>query len=187
MKRASLICLMIFCVQAFSFGQIYRCEGEAPNGGVPMSLHFVDYADYSYLLYIGGVSFFLNEDNIAQLRAILEKFSGWEEIAINEGVSLTKTIGAVNCGEYHRGHSFNKSPVSIYFVFTGGPALPGAAGGETLEPEYSLFVDPSVDTLVPFNLTRDQAEEFLAALSPEKLAEARDAYERQKALEALFN
>jgi hypothetical protein len=50
----------------------------------------------------------------------------------------------------------------------------------------SLFIDTSLDRIVPFHLSSETVQDILDALSPEKIAEARAAYERQKALEDMF-
>jgi hypothetical protein len=44
-----------------------------------------------------------------------------------------------------------------------------------------------VDKIAPFRLSSKQVQELLDALAPDKLAEARKAYEEQRALEDLFN
>lgn len=168
---------------ALSFGQIYRCEGEGKSGPVTVSLHFVEYADYRYLLLIDGVSVFLDEENITRLQAVLEKFSTWESIAAEGQVTLTKTIDSITFASFHYSHTFFKEPVVFYFVFTGST--------ETAELDnptrYFLFVDTTLDRILPFRLSSQTAAEFLEALSPEKLAASWESYRQQKALEALFN
>jgi hypothetical protein len=188
MKKALFIVPLLF-VSVLSFGQIYRGQGDGKNGTVAMSLHFVEYVDYRYLLFVDGISIFLNEENIDQLKAVMEKFTAWETTALNEQISLTKTIDSIRFEEFHYNHTFFKEPLVFYFVFTGGP-LPGEAIRSDLEvPQfvYTLFIDTSFDALGSFRLSHDAIVEFLEALSLEHLEEALETYERQKALEELFN
>jgi hypothetical protein len=188
--RKTLLVFLLVLVPVLSFGQIYRGKGEGKNGSFPILLHFVDYSKYRYLFSIEGVSIFLDEENIVQLRAVLEKFMAWETMAATERISLTKTIGSIRFGEFHYNHTFFREPLSFYFVFTGPPGLAGAVQGDAETPEqfvYTLFIDTSFDPIGSFRLSRETVEEFLEALSLEHLEETLEAYERQKALEELFN
>jgi hypothetical protein len=51
---------------------------------------------------------------------------------------------------------------------------------------YTLFVDTTLDRITPFRLSSITVHDMRAALSPEKLLEAWDAYEQQRALEGMF-
>jgi hypothetical protein len=190
MKKALLVSLLVL-VTVLSFGQIYRGEGNGKNGSFPISLHFVDYINYRYLLYIENVSIFLDEENIVQLRAVLEKFISWETVAATEQLSLTKTIDSIRFGEFHYNHTFFKEPLTFYFVFTGPLRSAGTVvQSDTEIPEqfvYTLFIDTTFDTIGSFRLSRETVEQFLEALSLEHLEETLEAYEQQKALEELFN
>jgi len=183
MKKPFLLCFLLAVIVSFSFGQIYRCEADGKNGPMIVALHFVDYGNYQYLLYTEELSVFLDEENIAQLRDTLEKFGNWETMAQNEQILLTKTIDSITFTSYYYNRSFFREQAIFYFIFTGGPVESTSDVQETL---YTLFVDTSLDKLVPFRLSSNQVREFLEALSPEKLAEAREAYERRKALEQMF-
>ncbi|MDR2471080.1 MAG: hypothetical protein LBD09_03090 [Treponema sp.] len=186
MKKTAIVFFLAWVLTASAWGQIFRCDGEGRQGRVSLTLQFVDYADYHYVLYIEGVSIFLDEENIGQLRAVLDKFGAWVTIAQNEQVSLTKTIGTVRGGEYHHNHTFVKKPLPLYFVFAGGPEFAAPPDSEERRAVYTLFIDSGLDVVSPFRLSREQAEAFLASLTPDKLAEARAVYDRQKALEELF-
>jgi hypothetical protein len=198
MKKYFLFCFLALCAVSFSFAQIYRGEAEIKNGTAAFSLNYVEYTGYQCLLFIDGVSIFLDEDNMARLEAILEKYIEWEEIAEAEQISLTKTIDSITFSSFHYNHTFFKEPLIFYFVFTGGPekisgAVTSEGGGENtgnsagpVPTRYTLFVDTTLDRITPFRLGSKTIKEMQLALSPEKLAEARDAYERQKALEELF-
>jgi len=185
MKKVFLLCLLLFAAASFSFGQIYRCEAEGKNGPMIVALHFVDYGNYQYLLYTEELSVFLDEENIAQLMMTLEKFGSWETVAQDGQVSLTKTIDSITFTSYYYNRSFIREPAIFYFIFIGGPVEGSAASG-VQETRYTLFVDTNLDKLVPFRLSSNQVREFLDALSPEKLAEAREAYAQRKALEQMF-
>ena len=208
MKKGLLFCFLALCVVSGSFAQIYRGEAEGKEGTAPFSVHFIEYADYRYFFYINGISIFMNEDTIARLKAVLEKYNAWETLAAGE-ISLTKTIDAVTFTGFHYNNTFFNEPLVFYFVFTGGPlersGTAKAAGGAVL-PEggavppaggavsggapaawYTLFVDTNIDAISPFRLSSKTVQELLDALSPENLTEARNAYERQRALEDLFN
>jgi hypothetical protein len=189
MKKALLVSLLVL-VSVLSFGQIYRGEGNGKNGSFPISLHFVDYINYRYLFSIEGVSIFLDEENIVQLRAVLEKFMTWETMAATEQLSLTKTIDTIRFGEFHYNHTFFKEPLSFYFVFTGPLRSAGAVQKDAETPEqfvYTLFIDTTFDPIGSFRLSSETVAEFLEALSLEHLEETLEAYERQKALEESFN
>ena len=200
MKKIPMLCFLMFCTVSLSFAQIFKGEGEVKGGVVRFSLHYVEYADYRYLLYIDGVSIFIEEDKIIRLGAILEKFAEWEEMAEAGQISLTKTIDSISFSSFHFNHTFFKESLVFYFVFTGGPveAAGGFGGGNTETNEgtaagpeapltrYTLFVDTTLDRIVPFRLSSKTVREMQAALIPEKLTEAFNAYERQKALEEMF-
>jgi len=177
------LCVLFFCTVSISFAQIYRGEGETKNGTVAFRLNFVEYTGYSCLFYIDGTSIFLDEDNITQFETVLEKFIAWEEMAEEEQITLTKTIDSVTFTSFHYNYTFFKEPVTFYFVFTGGPV---ENTGEEQETRYTLYIDTTLDRIVPFRLSSKTVEEMYLALSPEKLTEARDAYERQRALEEMF-
>ncbi|MDR2313618.1 MAG: hypothetical protein LBE02_03715 [Spirochaetaceae bacterium] len=194
MKKKLLAGVLAFFVSTLSFGQIFRCTGELKNGVTPVSLHFVEYLQFRYLLLVGEVSIFLEEPHIDQLRMILEKFETWEALAREGQISLTKTIDSVKFSEFHYNHTFFKEPLTFYFIFTGGPADPdradpAAADGVKTVPraKYNLYVDTTLDAAAPFRLSRETVREVLQALSPEHLAESRAVYEQQRALENLFN
>jgi hypothetical protein len=162
-----------------SFGQIYRCEAEGKSGNMIVSLHFLDYANYSYMLYTENVSIFLDKDNLDQLKAVLEKFKEWEVLAREGQMTITKTIDSIAFTSFYSNRSFFREPAFFYFIFTGTIL-------ETTST-YTLFIDTSVDKIAPFRLSSKQVQELLDVLAPEKLAEAREAYEQQRALEELFN
>ena len=187
MKKPCLAAVFLLAA-SFSFGQIYRGEGEGKGGPAAVSLHFVDYADYRYLLLVDGVSVFMEETALDRLKAILEKFRAWEAVAAGSRTALTKTIDSITFNSFHYSHAFFREPLVFYFVFTGGPiaAAPPNSAEET-PAKYTLFVDTTLDRIAPFRLSSEAAAELLEALSPEKLAEAREAWERQKALEESFN
>ncbi|MDR2211818.1 MAG: hypothetical protein LBO65_10215 [Spirochaetaceae bacterium] len=196
MKRNLLAGILAFLVSTLSFGQIFRCTGEVQNGTAPISLHFTDYLQFKYLLLVEGVSIFLEETQIDQLRSILEKFKTWEALAREGQISLTKTIDSLKFSGFHYNHTFFKEPLTFYFVFTGGPSgvrpgkppVPeGTETGEAPQTRYDLYVDTTLEALSPFRLGGEAVEKFLEALSPEHLAESLEAYEQQKALENLFN
>jgi hypothetical protein len=184
LKKVLLLCLALGFSSALS-AQIFRGEGEVKNAAVSLSFHYVDYSGYRYLLYIDEVSVFLTEDHVSGLRGILEKFEAWKTLAEAEQVTLTKTIDTITTGEFHYSHTFFKEPLSFYFVFTGGPVT--AALGAEPAAVYTLFVDTTLERIVPFRLSAETVRSFLDALTPEHLEEAREAYEQQKALEELFN
>ena len=202
MKKILIVCIMIITAASFSFAQIYIGEGEGRNGTVRISLHYVDYANYNYLFRIDEVSVFMDEDNIASLKDALEKFCEWEALAISEQAVITRTISSISFSSYHFDHVFFNQPLVFYLVFTGGPVRQrGVSGaflrqasseddieeeGETPPMIYSLFIDTSADRITPFRISSNDVEELLFALSPENLAEAWLAYERQRALEDLF-
>ncbi|MCL1815751.1 MAG: hypothetical protein FWG27_08050 [Treponema sp.] len=188
-KKIFLLCFLLLCT--LSFAQIYRGEGEGKNGTIPVSLHFVEYDGSQYLFYINGVSIFMNEDHIIHLKMMLEKYSDWETLAAGEQILLTKTLDSIDFAVFHFNNTFFREPLTLYFVFTGGPAerpteLAGGMSGETPAARYMLFVDSSLEIIASFRLSSATVQELLDALSPEKLADARDAYERQKALEEMF-
>ncbi|MDR2663718.1 MAG: hypothetical protein LBC31_12050 [Treponema sp.] len=184
-KKVPLLCLLALWLSAAGFAQIFRGEGEAKNAALSFSFHYVDYSSYRYLLYIDGVSVFLTEDHVSRLRGILDKFEAWKTQAEAEQAALTKTIDTITTGEFHYSHTFFREPLSFYFVFTGGPvtAVPGADPSAV----YALFVDTTLDRIAPFRLSAETVRSFRDALTLEHLEEAREAYERQKALEELFN
>jgi len=184
-KKNLFVCLLLFAVAALSFAQIYRCEAEGKNGPLIIALHFVDYGNYQYLLYTEELSIFLDEENIAQLKTILEKFGTWEIVAREGQVALTKTIDSITFTSYYYARSFVREPVNFYFIFTGGP-IESVRPSDVQETNYTLFVDTSLDKMVPFRLSPNQVQEFLDALGPERLAEARETYEQRKALELMF-
>jgi hypothetical protein len=201
MKKTMLFCLLALFSVSLSFAQIYRGEGDGKNGTVAFSLYFVEYTDFRYLLNIGGVSVFLDDDNITKLKAVLEKFGVWETLAAGEQISLTKTIDSITFKSFHFNRTFFKEPVIFYFVFSGGPletAGGAVSGGKTPEypagnqgsspaVRYTLFIDTTLEQIPQFRLSSKTVQELLGTLAPEKLAEARKAYERQKALEERFN
>ena len=182
MKKNALA-LVLALTAAAAFGQMYRTEGESKNGPVSLSLHVVEYTDYHYLLLVDNVSIFVDEDTILHLAAVLEKFAAWEAIAAENRATLTKTIDSITFTSFHYSHTFFREPVIFYFVFTGGPLTPE---GES-ETRYTLYIDTTLDRITPFRLSSAAARELLEALAPEKRAEARETWERQKALENLFN
>jgi hypothetical protein len=200
LQKIFTVCLL--AVTPVSFAQIYRGEAEAGNEAIVISIHFVEYGDYRYLFHINGVSIFLDEDNIAQLKAALEKFGAWEAIATEGQISLTRTIDSITFTSFHFNRIFFRETLIFYFVFTGGPAvLPGPprqavaddaegnsdASGDPPPARYTLFVDTTLEAIPPFRLSSKGVQELLDALSPEKLADAQEIYERQRALEELFN
>ena len=201
-KKIPLLCFFLLCTASLSFSQIYRGEAETKTGAVSFSLHYVDYTGYRSLLHIDGVSIFLDEDNIIQLETILEKFISWEEMAEAEQINLTKTIDSITFTSFNYSHTFFKEPLIFYFVFTGGSLqspedFAEAAGnhgdpentdtsGETPPTRYTLYIDTTLDRIAPFRLTSKTIKEMHLALSPEKLTESWDAYERQRALEEMF-
>jgi len=204
-KKIPALCFFLLWVIPLSFAQIYRGEGETKNGTAGFSLYYVEYTGYRCIFYINGVSVFLDEDNIAQLKAVLDKFITWEELANAEQISLTKTIDSISFTSFHFNRTFFKEPLSFYFVFTGGPvetagstaAKQGNAadnensensdsGGDAPAARYTLYIDTTLDRIEPFRLSSKTVREMQLALSPEKLSEAWDAYERQKALEEMF-
>ena len=176
----------MLCAVSLSFAQIYRGEGTTKDGTVVFSLNFVELSGHQYLLFIDGVSVFLDDDNIAQLGAILEKFIAWEEIAMEEQISLTKTIDSITFARFHYSNTFFREPVIFYFVFTGRPQIAGESTGDTKETRYTLFIDTTLDRIVPFRLSSKTIREMQLALTPEKLNEALEAYKRQRALEEMF-
>jgi hypothetical protein len=182
-KKVLLLWLLALYVSAAAPAQIFRGQGEVKNAAVSLSFHYVDYSDYRYLLYIDEVSVFLTEEHVSRLREILEKFEVWKTQAEAEQAALTKTIDTITTGEFHYSHTFFKEPLSFYFVFTGGPA---AAKSGTEAAVYTLFVDTTLERIAPFRLSAETVRSFREALTPEHLEEAREAYERQKALEELF-
>ncbi|MDR2470696.1 MAG: hypothetical protein LBD09_01125 [Treponema sp.] len=181
--KKPLLAAVFLLAASLSFGQIYRGEGEGKGGPVAFSLHFVEYAGYRYLLLIDGVSVFMEEAALGRLEAILEKFRAWEAIAAESRAALTKTIDSITFDSFHYSHAFFREPLVFYFVFTGGPL---AAAAEETPVGYTLFIDTTLDRIAPFRLSSEAAAELLEALSPEHLAEAREAWEQQKALEDLF-
>lgn len=194
-KKIPAFCFLLLCIVSVSFAQIFRGEGEIKDGRVSFSLHYVEYADYRYLLYIDGVSIFIEKDQLVRLEAVLEKFTEWEEMAKTEQISLTKTIDSIPFSSFYYNHTFFKEPVIFYFVFTGGPpGTPGSgtrtegttANSETPPARYLLFIDTTLERITPFRLASKTVEEMLAAITTEKLREALDAYEQQKALEEMF-
>ncbi|MDR2073615.1 MAG: hypothetical protein LBP60_09325 [Spirochaetaceae bacterium] len=191
MKKKLLAGVLVFFVSTLSFGQIFRCTGELKSGTIPVSLHFVEYLQFRYLLLVGEVSIFLEESHIDQLRMILDKFETWETLAREGQIALTKTIDSVKFSEFHYNHTFFKEPLTFYFVFTGGPEQADSAAASNTEtvPQatYNLYIDTTLEVVVPFRLSRETVREYLKALSPEHLAESRDVYEQQKALKDLFN
>ena len=202
MKKILIVCIMIITIASFSFAQIYIGEGEGRDGIVRISLHYVDYAAYNYLFRIDGVSVFMDEDNITSLKDALEKFCEWEALAIFEQASITRTISSISFSSYHYDHVFFNQPLVFYLVFTGGPLRQTGSRGaflrqtsseDNIEDEdeappmiYSLFIDSSLERIPPFRISSNDVEELLFALSPENLAEAWLAHERQRALEDLF-
>ena len=201
MKKNLALCFLLVYTISLSFAQIFRGEGETKNGTSVFSIHFVEYTGYKYLFHIDGVSIFLDEDNMVKLETVLEKFTEWEETAKNEQIALTKTIDSITFSNFHYSHTFFKEPLILYFVFTGGPVetanSPAVSGfsaeenteknGEAPATRYTLYVDTTLERITPFRLDSKTVQEMLFALSPEKLTEAWDAYERQRALEEMFN
>jgi len=179
MKKLTLFCFFLACTVSLSFGQIYRGDAETKNGTIDFSFNFVEHTEYRYLLYIDGVSIFMDEDNIAGFKAILEKFIEWEEIAGTERINLTKTIDSITFSLFYFSRTFFKEPLKFYFVFTGGP-------DDTKPARYTLFIDTTLDKIVPFRLSSKTVRELQLALSPEKLKEALESYEQQRALEDMF-
>jgi hypothetical protein len=182
MKKLLVMCLLLYAAVPFSFGQIYRCEADGKAGPMIIALHFVDYGNYQYILYTEESVVFMDEDNLTQLREILEKYNAWKKLAADGRVTVTKTIDFITFTSYYQNRVFVKDPAVFYFVFTGGVVEPASAG----ETRYTLFVDTNLEKIKPFRLSSEQVQDFLAALLPEKLAEARDAYMERKALEELF-
>ncbi|MCL1928409.1 MAG: hypothetical protein FWG07_06435 [Treponema sp.] len=189
MKKILVLCFLVFSTVFHSFAQIYKDEGITRNGTVSFSLHYIEYTDYRYLLYIDGVSIFIKEDQIAHLEAILEKFVEWEEMAAAEQISLTKTIDSITFTSFHFNHTFFRQPIIFYFVFTGGPIEPSEDITDTEIPptRYTLFIDTTLEKIIPFRLSSKTIQDMQAALTPEKLSEAWDTYENQKALEEMFH
>ena len=201
MKKPLALCFLLVCTVSLSFAQIFRGEGETRNGTVSFSIHFVEYTGYKYLFHINGVSIFLDDDNMVKLETVLEKFAEWEEMAGNENISITKTIDSITFSNFHYSHTFFKEPLILYFIFTGGPvetvSSPAASGPfteesaensrEITETHYTLYIDTTLDKITPFRLDSKTIQEMLFALSPDKLMEAREAYERQRALGEMFN
>ena len=185
MKKIFLLCFLVFCTACFSFAQIYKGEGTTKNGTVNFSLHYIDLTGYRCLFFIDGVSIFMDEDNIIRLEAILEKFAEWEAMAEAENISLTKTIDSITFTGFHHSYTFFREPLIIYFVFSSGAGISENAG-ESGSGRYTLFIDTTMEKIVPFRLSSQTAEEMRLALSPEKLSEAWDAYEKQRALEEMF-
>jgi hypothetical protein len=182
MKRFFLQCLLLSIVTSFSFGQIYRCEVDGKAGPMIIALHFVDYGNYQYVLYTEEAVIFMEEDNLTQIRDILEKYTAWKTLAQNGRVTVTKTIDFITFTGYYQNRALVREPAVFYFVFTGGPVDSSAAA----ETRYALFVDTNLEKIKPFRLSSEQVQEFLAALLPEKLAEARETYLERRALEELF-
>ena len=176
MKKFLTFWFLLLCAVSLSFAQIYKGEVETRNGKSGFSLHYVEYAEYRFLLYIDGVSIFIEEDQLTRLEAILEKFAEWEALAAAEHINLTKTIDSITFSSFHFNHTFFKEPLVFYFVFT----------GETPSARYSLFIDTSLERITPFRLSSNTVREMQDALTQEKLSEAWDAYENQKALEEMF-
>ena len=189
MKKNLVLCFLVFNTVFLSFAQICKGEGETKNGTISFSLHYVEYADYRYLLYIDGVSIFIEEDQITGLEAILDKFVEWEEIADAEQIALTKTIDSITFTSFHFSHTFFRQPVIFYFVFTGGPVESSGNIKDTEIPStrYTLYIDTTLDKIIPFRLSSKTIREMQAALTPEKLNEAWEIYENQKALEEMFH
>jgi len=184
LKKILLLCFCILIAAPLSFGQIFRCEAEVKNGTTVIALHFLDFANYRYLLYTEDVSVFLDEANLAQLKTVLEKFKTWEALASDGQMALTKTIDTITFTGYYQSRTFFKTPAVFYFIFTG--SLLEISGAAPLA-QYSLYVDTTLDKITPFRLSSTLVQELLDALSPEKILEAREAYEQQRALEELFN
>lgn len=184
MKQFIFLSVLLCIVIPFSFGQIYRCEAEGKAGPMIIALHFVDYGNYRYVLYTEESVVFMDEDNLTQLREILEKYTAWKALAQDGRVAVTKTIDFITFTSYYQNRALFREPAMFYFVFTGGPIDPSAANPET---RYTLFVDTNLEKIKPFRLSSEQVQEFLNALLPEKLAESHEAYMERKALEALFN
>jgi hypothetical protein len=180
-KKIFLLGLLFFISASFSFGQIYRCEAEGKTGPMIISLHFVDYGNYQYVFYTEEAVIFMNEENITQLRDILEKYMAWKALAQDAKVTVTKTIDVITFDSYYQNRALVRDPAVFYFVFTGGPIDPAAA-----ETRYTLFVDTNLEKIKPFRLSSEQAQDFLSALLPEKLAESHDAYLERRAMEELF-
>ena len=190
MKKNLALCFLMLYTISFSFAQIFRGEGETKNGTAAFSIHFVEYTGYRYLFYIDDVSIFLDEDNMVRLEAVLEKFAEWEDMAAHEQISLTKTIDSITFTSFHFNYTFFKEPLILYFVFTGGSVeTVGSFTGsdETPAVRYTLYIDTTLERITPFRLDSKTVKEMQLALSSEKLAEARDAYERKRALEEMFN
>ena len=187
-KKIMAFCFLACTAVSVSFAQIYTGEAATKNGTESFALHYIEYAQYRFLLYIDGVSVFLDEENIARLETILEKFVEWEEIANAEQITLTKTIDSITFTSFHFSHTFFREPVVFYFVFTGGPV---EQPDDFLESEipptrYTIYIDTTLERIVPFRLSSNTIREMQEALTPEKLSEAWDAYENQKALEEMF-
>ena len=189
MKKIPALCFLLFCIVSLSFAQIYKGEAATRNGTIAFSLHYVEYADYRYLLFIDGVSIFMEEDHITHLETILEKFSEWEEIAGAEQIALTKTIDSVTFTSFHFSHTFFKEPVVFYFVFTGGPIEQSGDIKDTEIPQtqYTLYIDTTLDRINPFRLSSKTIKEMQEALTPQNLSEAWEIHENQKALEEMFH
>ena len=189
MKKNLVLYFLLFSTACFSFAQIYKGEAVTRNGTAGFSLHYVEYAEYRCLLYIDGVSIFIEEEQIARMEAILEKFAEWEAMARTEQVTLTKTIDSITFTSFYFNHTFFREPVVFYFVFTGGPVETAGsfAGDEIPLAQYMLFIDTTLDRITPFRLSSKTIQEMQFALSPEKLNEALDAYKQQRALEEMYN
>jgi len=184
LKKILPLCFCFLIAAPLSFGQIFRCEAEVKNGTTVVALHFLDFANYRYLLYLEDVSIFLDEANLSQLKAVLEKFKTWEALATDGQMALTKTIDTITFTGYYLSRTFIKTPAVFYFIFTGSLL---DRPGDTPLAQYSLYIDTTLDKITPFRLSSSLVQEFLDAISPEKITEAREAYEQQRALEELFN
>ena len=205
MKKILAFCILAFCIVSFSSAQIFKGEGETRERAVAFTLNFVEYTGYLCLFHMDGVSVFFSEDNIAQLEAVLEKFIAWEEMAHAEQISMSRTINSITFTSFHYNQTFYREPLIFYFVFTGGPLEPDGtprrdpegAGNPADEnsPEnaeapptrYTLYIETTLDRIVPFRLNSQTVHEMYFALLPEQLTEARSAYERQRSLEEMFN
>jgi hypothetical protein len=203
-KKFLLFFLLVLAINSFSFAQIFRGEGEGRTGTVAISLHYVEFEQYRFLLRIDNVNIFLSDGNIDQLKTVLERFGDWELLATAEQISLTRTIDSITFNSFYYDHSFIMEPLILYLVFTGGPLRQSGMSGafirqaandsningniedETQPASYWLFFDTSLERIVPFRLSSETVQELHFALSPENLAEAWYAHERQRALEALF-
>jgi hypothetical protein len=184
LKKILPLCVYVLIAAPLSFGQIFRCDAEQKSGHTVIALHFLDYANYRYLLYTEDVNVFLDEANLAQLKAVLEKFKTWETLAQEEQMTLTKTIDSITFTSYYHSRTFFKEPAVFYFIFTGSQL---DTNGAAPIAQYTLYIDTTLDKIAPFRLSSSMVQELLDAISPEKLTEAREAYEQQRALEELFN